>query len=156
MIRPTVPADTPTLTTLAAGTGVFKPMEIDVLRDVLDDYHAGTREEGHWAVTAEHDGTVTGFAYFAPEDMTDRTWYLWWIVVGRSTQARGVGSELLRHVEDEARRAGARLLLAETSSLPHYDLTRRFYLKHGYEQAAVIHNFYEDGDHLVVFGKRLN
>src|SRR5262249_20906641 len=72
MIRPTVSADTPTLTALAAGTGVFKPMEIDVLREVLDDYHAGAREQGHRAVTAEHDGTVTGFAYFAPEDMTDR------------------------------------------------------------------------------------
>ena len=39
MIRPTVPDDTPTLLTLAKETGVFKPMEIQALQDVLVDYH---------------------------------------------------------------------------------------------------------------------
>jgi len=38
----------------------------------------------------------------------------------------------------------------ETSSLPHYELTRRFYLKHGYEQAAVLRDFYSDGDDMVI------
>ena len=156
MIRPTAPADTPALVALAAGTGVFKPMELDVLREVLDHYHAEARAEGHRAVTADGPDGVVGFAYYAPEEMTDRTWYLWWIAVGKGVQARGLGGELLRYAEAEARAAGARLFLAETSSLPHYDLTRKFYLKHGYEAAAVIRDFYEDGDDMVVFRKRLD
>ena len=40
--------------------------------------------------------------------------------------------------------------------MPHYDLTRKFYVKHHYEQAAVLADFYADGDNLVVFRKRLN
>ena len=32
--------------------------------------------------------------------MTDRTWHLWWIVVGKNIQARGVGSQLLAHAEE--------------------------------------------------------
>ena len=83
--------------------------------------------------------------------MTDRTWYLYWIAVSKEIQAKGVGGALLHHVEGEICKAGGRLLLIETSSLPHYELTRRFYLKHGYEQTAVIRDFYADGDDMVVF-----
>ena len=46
MIRPTVPADTPTLLTLTQGTGVFKPLEIEALREVLawgDAHFNGTQ-----------------------------------------------------------------------------------------------------------------
>lgn len=155
MIRPTIPADTPALVALAAGTGVFKPLEIEALQEVLDDYHAENRDLGHRSVTDERNGQVIGFAYYAPAAMTDRTWYLYWIAVSKQVQARGAGTWLLKHAEEDARRAGARLFLIETSSLPHYELTRRFYLKHDYEQAAVIRDFYADGDDIVVFRKRL-
>jgi len=154
-IRPTIPADTPTLIELARGTAVFKPMEIQALQEVLDDYHAQNHKLGHRSVTCEQAGQVIGFAYFAPKEMTDRTWHLWWIVVGRQTQARGLGGELLRHVEEEIRRSEGRLLLVETSGMPHYELTRRFYRKHGYDQDAVLRDFYSDGDDMVVFRKRL-
>jgi ribosomal protein S18 acetylase RimI-like enzyme len=45
--------------------------------------------------------------------------------------------------------------LIETSSLPHYGLTRKFYLKHGYEQTAILKDYYADGDDMVVFRKRM-
>jgi GNAT superfamily N-acetyltransferase len=157
MIRPTVPADTPPLLAIAQGTGVFKPMEIQALNEVLDDYHESTHAEDHHCVTYELHGTVIGFAYWAPAAMTDRTWYLYWIAVSKTSHARGVGGALLRHVEEDIRTARrGRLLLIETSSLPHYELTRRFYLKHGYEQPATLPDFYADGDDLVVFRKRLS
>jgi ribosomal protein S18 acetylase RimI-like enzyme len=155
MIRPTVPEDTPTLVPLAEGTGVFTPADIQALREVLDDYHAESYGGGHRSVTYEQDGRIIGFAYYAPASMTDRTWYLWWIVVGKQVQARGVGGELLRHVEGAIRAERGRLLLLETSSLPSYELTRRFYLKNSYEQAAVLADYYADGHDMVVFRKRL-
>jgi ribosomal protein S18 acetylase RimI-like enzyme len=155
LIRPTVPADTDTLVHLADATGVFKPTEIQALREVLDDFHSTNHRHGHRAITFEQSGTVVGFAYYAPAAMTDRTWYLYWIAVTRQTQARGIGGKLLRYVEEDIARAGGRMLLIETSSLSHYDLTRRFYLKHQYEQAAAIPDYYADGDDMVVFRKRL-
>ncbi len=60
----------------------------------------------------------------------------------------------MRHIENDVREARGRLLLIETSSLPHYEPTRRFYLKHGYETAAVLADYYADGDDMVVFRKR--
>ena len=155
MIRATIPRDTATLVDLARGTGVFKPLEIQALQEVLEDYHAEAHAEGHRSVTYEQDGQVIGFAYYAPAAMTDRTWYLYWIAVSSELQAKGIGSALLRHAEAAIRAGQGRLLLIETSSLPHYEPTRRFYLKHGYEQACVLNDFYADGDHLVVFRKRL-
>jgi ribosomal protein S18 acetylase RimI-like enzyme len=155
MIRPTTPADTPALLKLTEGTGVFKPHEVEALDEVLSDYHASAHALGHIAVTDERHGQIVGYAYYAPAAMTDRTWYLYWIAVTRDTQAKGVGSGLLRHAEDDIRRRGGRVLFIETSSLPHYDLTRKFYLKHGYEVTAVLKDYYSDGDDMVVFRKRL-
>lgn len=154
MIRQAVPADTPALLTLTEGTGVFKPLEIQALREVLDDYHAENRQLGHRAIAFESDGRTAGFAYYAPAAMTERAWYLWWIAVDKQVQARGVGTALLHHAEEEIRRAAGRILLIETSSKPHYEPTRRFYLRHAYEQHATIRDFYAEGDDMVIFRKR--
>src|SRR5262245_28930366 len=90
MIRPTVPADTPVLLQLAEGTGVFKPHEIEALKEVLDDFHAHNAQLRHRCVIREDRGKVLGFAYYAPAAMTDRTWYLYWIAVSKTIQAKGI------------------------------------------------------------------
>src|SRR5690348_9964685 len=123
MIRPTTTADTPELLALTADTGVFKPHEVETLEEVLADYHELNHGHHHVCVTDERDGQVLGFAYYAPDSMTDRTWYLYWIAVKRHTQARGIGSELLRYAEHDIRRRRGRLLLIETSSQPSYEPT---------------------------------
>ena len=154
MIRPTTTDDTPALIEIARGTGVFKPAELIALREVLDDYHATNAAQGHRAVSDEREGRVVAFAYYAPASMTDRTWYVYWIAVDKAAQAGGLGRGLMRHIEDDVRETRGRLLLIETSSTPHYEPTRRFYLKHGYVVAAVLADYYADGDDMVVFAKR--
>ncbi len=153
--RPSQPDDSRALIALAEGTGVFKPIEIQALEEVLSDYHAHERANGHRCVTAWRGEDPIGFVYWAPAAMTDRTWHLWWIAVRRDLQLRGSGARLLAFCEAEARAAGGRLLLIETSSLPSYEPTRRFYAKHGYDGPIAIPDFYADGDDLLVFGKRL-
>jgi len=156
VIRPTKPDETDTLVAIATGTGVFKPIEIEALRGVLDDYHSNETGPGHRAITYETSGRAHGFAYYAPTEMTDRTWHLYWIFVDKSTQAKGLGAKLMRHVEEEIQAAGGRVIVVETSALPNYEPTRRFYLRLGYKQVATIPDFYADGDDMTVFWKRLN
>ena len=67
----------------------------------------------------------------------------------------GLGSALLRHVEGGLRQNGQRVLIIETSSLDGFELTRRFYLKHGYSEEARIRDFYAAGEDKVVFWKGL-
>src|SRR4051812_25597369 len=155
MIRPAAPDDTPALLSLTAGTGVFKPYEVDVLGEILDDFHAGRAGEEHRAVVLERDGRVLAYAYYAPDVMTDRSWYLYWIAVAADAQNRGLGGELMRHVEQDVRSRQGRAMFIETSSLPHSEPTRRFYLRQGYAVTGVLRDFYSDGDDMVVFRKRL-
>lgn len=155
MIRPTQTADVKVIKTLAEETGVFKPIELTALEEVLHGFLKKPWGDGYHCYTSERDGQIIGFSCHGPNTMTDRTWDLYWIAVATSRQARGIGSELLRFVEEDIRRQKGRLIMIETSSLPSYDPTRRFYLKHGYEQAALVHDFYADGDSLVMFRKRL-
>ena len=153
MIRPTLPGDTPALLDIAERTQVFKPHELVALREVLDDYHNAPGE--HQAYTFESNDKILGFVYIAPAAMTDRTWYLYWIFVDKHTQAKGIGSHLLGFAESQVREARGRIMLIETSGLPYYQLTRTFYLKHGYELDATVRDYYEDGDDMNVFRKRL-
>jgi ribosomal protein S18 acetylase RimI-like enzyme len=155
MIRATMPEDTPALLALTEGTEVFLPADVETLRGVLDDYHEADWTDDHRCITYEQEGQVIGFAYYAPAAMTDRTWELWWIVVGKHIQARGVGGELLRYAEDDIGRQGGRLLVLETSSLPSYERTRRFYLKNGYDVMAILKDYYADDHDMVIFRKRI-
>lgn len=153
-IRPTIVEDVTTLVELTRATGFFRPLEVDTLKLVFDDYFAGEQEQGHRCVTLAEGNQLLGFAYYAPTPMTIGTWHLYWIVVKKTDQARGLGTQLLHHVEDAIRAADGRVLFIETSGLPHYDPTRRFYLKNGYEQTAVLREFYARGDDMVVFCKK--
>lgn len=157
MIRPTIPADTEVLVALADATAMFKPIEIVALREVLDDYHAVNGAAGHLAITSvDAAGAIDGFAYYAPAEMTEGTWQLWWIAVRKDTQGQGIGRRLLDFVEADIRtRHHGRVLFIETGSLPHYEPTRQFYLKKGYEQHAILKDFYAEGDSMVVFRKAM-
>jgi ribosomal protein S18 acetylase RimI-like enzyme len=157
MLRPTTPDDTDILVSLTAETGFFKPHEVETLREVLADYHGGNADLGHVALTWEDIGDqINGLVYYAPAAMTDRTWYLYWIVVRGECRGLGIGKQMLHVVETDIRDRGGRLLLIETSSVPLYEPTRQFYLRTGYDRVAHIPDYYADGDGLMVFGKRVD
>jgi ribosomal protein S18 acetylase RimI-like enzyme len=88
--------------------------------------------------------------------MTDRTWDLWWIVVDKTTQARGLGGQMLKFAEDAAKAEKGRLMEVPTSGLATYEKTRRFYVKSGYSVAATLKDHYADGHDMVIFSKRLD
>ena len=122
MIRPATPHETPALVALGASTGLFTPQEADaLLRQVLDDLHAGRLGEDHQAHVWTDDATAqpAGWVYFSRDPHADGVWELWWIGVAPTRQGTGVGAELMRFVEARVRAAGGRVLMLATSSLPH-------------------------------------
>lgn len=157
ILRSAVPADTPALISLAIATELFLPDEVGPLREMLDDLHAGRSGDDQrvqvWA--DEPADPPVGVVYFAPNEMTDRTWDLLWIAVSPNRQGRGIGGELIRFAEAHIRAAGGRLLIVDTSSLPRFEATHAFYGGHGYAEVARIPDYYADGDGKVVFAKRI-
>jgi ribosomal protein S18 acetylase RimI-like enzyme len=155
MLRPLEPADAIPLIELTGETGFFKPLELVALGEVFDDYFRDNRDYGHLALVEADGDRVLGFVYFAPVPMTEGTWSLYWIVVAKDQQGRGLGRRLLEAVENEVRERDGRLLLIETSALPKYESTREFYRRRGYLTAAEIPDYYAEGDGLVIYSKRV-
>lgn len=155
MIRPAEPRDTEELLQMTAATGVFKPMEVDTLREVLDSFHEYNRDAGDRCFVLEEAGQLLGFEYHAVEPMTDRSWMLWWIVVRPDQHGQGHGKKLMHFMEEDAREHDARIMFLETSSLPSYEPTRQFYLKLAYEITGTIRDYYSEGDDMVMFRKCL-
>ncbi|MBC7808006.1 MAG: GNAT family N-acetyltransferase [Akkermansiaceae bacterium] len=156
MIRPTVPDDTPALLALALAGDLFRPTEIDYLRDMPTDYFGGNPDSGRfWIIDQYENGDPVGLAFYEPAAFTTGTCNLQLIAIHRDYQGRGRGAELIRHIEKKLTERGERLFLVETSGLPSFERTRRFYLKYGFTEEAHIRDFYNAGEDKIVFRKEL-
>lgn len=156
-IEPPQPTDLERIARVAEGTGVFNPDELRVVRELLNTFfHPGPDDDYEFLIS--RNGTpdsVAGFACFGPTPLADRIWDLYWICVDREQQGTGVGSQLLRRIENELRARGARAIYLETSDSPAYAPARRFYEHHGYERVAHLDDFYAPGEGKVMYRKVL-
>jgi GNAT superfamily N-acetyltransferase len=150
-IRSLTANDLPAVKAVIASTELFPP---ELLDDMAAPFLAGGDGAESWLVV-EDDGRLLAVAYVTPERMTSGTANLLLIAVHRSEHGRGIGRELIAEVERRRAEAGDRILLVETSGLPEFARTRQFYLVNGYEQEAVIRDFYQAGEDKVVFRKLL-
>jgi ribosomal-protein-alanine N-acetyltransferase len=97
-------------------------------------------------VVAGENGALVGFGimYYASDDA-----HLLLFAVRRAHQRRGVGSAILRWLEDVAREAGATRIRVEC--LRENSVARNFYCEHGYHELDIAKKFYrglKDGVHL--------
>ncbi len=137
-------------------TAVFREDEVAVALEVLDSYYDHPGQDYTAVGAFSHDGKLLGYACYGPTPCTLGTWDLYWIAVDPGTQRTGVGTLLLQEVERRLARERARLVIIETSSLPIYDKTRRFYLRQGYPEVARVPDFYSEGDDRVIYAKRIH
>jgi GNAT superfamily N-acetyltransferase len=155
MIRPAENPDLEPIVELAIESGLFGPGEPQPVRELLADYFGRTRAEGHGAAVDAHGGELYGVAYYKPRPAADGVWELTMLAVRSARQGAGRGAALLGWTEDEVRRAGGRMLLIETSAGPAQTRARRLYARAGYVEGARIADYWEPGDDLVLFIKRL-
>jgi ribosomal protein S18 acetylase RimI-like enzyme len=152
-LRPVGPAQRARLEQLTAATGLFRPEEVATAVQLLDESLAG--DDDYRFLGAYEDDELTGYACWGPTPGTVGTSDLYWIVVEPTRQHRGIGTELLRGVEQQMKAEGCRLVVVETSSRADYAPTRAFYERRGYARTASIPAYYEPGDDLVIYLKDL-
>ena len=149
-VRAVSAADLPALRHVLDTSGLFPAELIDAM---IAPYLAGGSADVWLAV--DDNVSLTGFAYAVPERMTAGTWNLLAIAVDRDRQGQGAGTALVRHLLAMLAEAGERLLIVETSGLPDYLATRRFYAQLGFTETACIPDFYDRGEDKIILTRPL-
>jgi GNAT superfamily N-acetyltransferase len=138
-IRPLDPKDRMPLLTILRKTGAFTSQEIDVALELIDivlkDPHQ--RDYQIHCLVDDRDQPI-GYICYGPVPMTQGTFDLYWIAVDPRFQKQGLGEKLVSVMEEKVKGGGGRMILADTSSIPSYEGTHRFYRRRGFQEVARI------------------
>ena len=150
-IRRTLESDLPGIRCVLETVNLFPP---EMLGDLIAEFlrHSNSREL--W-ISCLVDGTVAGFAYVAPEELTDGTVNMLALAVGPDQRRSGCGRALVAHAEALSTTRGARMMIVDTSGSDDYTAARAFYADAGYEEEARIRDFWAAGDDKITFRKLL-
>lgn len=139
---------------LAEAVKLFTPEEFEFMQGMLEEYFESSGEDGsRWIVAGEDQ--VTGAAYYAPESFGPGVWNILFLGVLPAQQGQGIGSQLLRYVEQGLKNDSARKILVETSGKLEFVNTRNFYIKNNYTLEATITDYYGKEDDKLTFTKAL-
>ncbi|MFH0941406.1 MAG: GNAT family N-acetyltransferase [Chloroflexota bacterium] len=154
-IRRMIRADKPALMAILRKTPEFKPFEVVVAEELIDSYLEDPSGSGYHSLVADIDGAVVGYICYGPTPVTEGTWDVYWQAVTWERQGQGIGGALMTSALKNVREAGGRLAVIETSGIPSYEKTRRYYAGLGYQTVARIPDFYAPGDDKLILVKRL-
>ncbi|WP_299829665.1 GNAT family N-acetyltransferase [uncultured Roseobacter sp.] len=150
-IRPTKHDDIAALQEVLKGTQLF-PSEM--LPNMVRNFLSDDESSDIW-LTCEIEGKPVGFCYAVPEELAEGAWNMLAIAVLPTEQGGGCGSAIAKHLEEELKARGQRILIADTSGADDFAPTRDFYRKNGYAEEARIRDFWAAGDDKIVFWKSL-
>jgi ribosomal protein S18 acetylase RimI-like enzyme len=140
---------------LLTENGIFRPREVHVAVELVQDrLMKGTSSE-YLFIFADKGNALAGFVCYGEITVTVGSYDLYWIAVRNDSRGMGLGKELLRRAEKDAVSSGARAIFIETSSRSDYAPARRFYEKSGHNIVCIVHDFYDRGDHKIIFSKDL-
>jgi ribosomal protein S18 acetylase RimI-like enzyme len=155
-IRPLSEEDRATLLSMLIKTRAFTSAEIDVAMELVDIVLKDRIQKDYQIdCMVDDQDLAVGYICSGPTPMTQGTFDLYWIAVNPEFQERGVGSKLLGFLEERVKARGGRMILADTSTVPQYEKTRRFYSKNGFQEVAKIPDYYHPGNDRISFCRRL-
>ena len=155
-IRPIMQKDRVTLQSMLVKTEVFTSEEIDVAMELIDivlrDQH---QEDYKIHCMVDDQDQPMGYICYGPTPMTQGTFDLYWIAVDPQFQGQGIGSRLLDFLEETVRDRKGRMILVDTSSIPQYEKTQKFYFRKGFQEVARVPDYYHPGNDRITFCKIL-
>jgi ribosomal protein S18 acetylase RimI-like enzyme len=155
-IRPLFEKDRATLLSILIRTRAFTSTEIDVAMELIDIVLKEPIQKDYQIDCMVNDQDLAiGYICHGPTPMTQGAFDLYWIAVDPEFQERGVGSTLLGLLEEGVKARGGRMILADTSTVPHYDKTQKFYLRNRFQEVAKIPDYYHPGNDRITFCRRL-
>lgn len=146
--------DVEPLKKILKATNVFRDEEIIVAVELMEAT-LGQRDDYVQRTIVDGKNVVQGYYCIGLTPMTQSTFDLYWIAVNPEYHGKGLGRQLLLHSEDLIRSMNGTLIVVETSSLPKYEPTRKFYVRNQYLETARIRDYYAPGDDLMIYTKHL-
>jgi GNAT superfamily N-acetyltransferase len=140
---------------IIVSTGFFYDHEVEIAVDLVRERLEVGESSGYYFVFGEDNGRTISYSCFGPNIMSKTCHDLYWIATHNDYRGKGVGKKLLAETEKQAKELGCVILIAETSGLPHYEPTRLFYEKTGFDLEARIKDFYTMGDDKLFYTKRI-
>lgn len=137
------------------GIDAFRPDEVSCALELADLSLSDPEGSGYYSRVALLGGELAGWIRFGPTPLASGTWDLYWVASSAKARGKGAGYAVVKAMEEELGRLGARLVRIETSSLTEYGPARSFYARLRYSEAARIKDFYHPGDDLVILTRRL-
>ena len=135
-------------------SGKFSEAEIEVAEELVRERLEKGPSSGYFFCFVEQAGKPLGYACYGPVPGTLASWDLYWIVVAGNRQGGGLGSAILARVEKSIRLGGGKSVLGGHLFPGRIPPHPAFYRAKGYENQAVLTDFYRPGDHKVILCKR--
>ena len=150
-----VPTDIMTVTDILKSTGFFKPYEIDVAVELLQDRMKNGEGCGYQFCFLELEGRTVAYGCYGEIPCTVKNYDLYWLAVDNNFRGKGLGSMLIEKIEVDIKNHSGRGIYIETSNKEQYTPTLAFYKKSGYRQIAVFKDFYDFNDNKAVYYKKI-
>jgi len=150
-IRPVTKTDINGMKQVVDSSELFPSEYLD---EMISDYFDNPDTQDIWFTYIDNNKQVA-IGYCVPEKFTDGTYNLLAIGVSKDTQRKGIASQMMNYIEQRLKQNDGRILIVETSSDDAQIGARNFYKKIGYIQAAVIKDFWKEGEDKIVFWKKL-
>lgn len=150
-----VPSDITSVGQILKSTGFFKPHEIDVALELIEDRLKNGECCGYQFCFLEIEGRTAAYGCYGEIPCTIKNYDLYWLAVDGYLRGKGLGKVLLEKIESDIKLHGGRGIYAETSNKAQYAPTVGFYESSGYQNIAVFEDFYDIGDDKVVYFKKI-
>ena len=158
-VTPSTPDDRRGIYNLILNSGIFGQADADCVDGMFTEAMSKPSEDGYrflscWSGMPTPNQLI-GFACVGRESLTKGTWDLFWICVDRVARGCGAGRALMDEAQRLAISEGGRLMVIYTSSTEPYTAARLLYESQHFAPAAVVSDYYAEGDDLRIYTKRL-
>lgn len=132
---------------------LFTQRAVENIRRDLKDLESGDYRNVMGCLVFCRQDKILGALIYRQDYTGDRVFELKWLAV-KKNQYEGIGYHLIRHAENLLEDK-ARLIILYTSNTLIWAGTKDFFRKLGYQEVAIVPDFWDDGDDRVIFWKRV-
>ncbi len=155
-IRPVTIGDRESILAIVNQTSNFSAADYAIAEELVDEAVNHPEKNDYRILCAlDYLDAVVGYICYGPIPLTQGCYDLYWIAVDSRSGRQGVGRLLLQAMERALYREKGRRVYIDTSSTEPYAAARGFYEKHGFQPVCVLDDFYQVGDHKVLYMKDL-